>query len=331
MMRGAFHLLLLLLACGAGRASPEACADPRHWSGSRNVTLSVAGMERTALLYTPWVGGPCGETGWGTGPPNASAPLVINWHGCNAHLPLVDYHAEISKTLGAAADRGYYALLPVGTRSEAAAGSYGWNSDGILCGGPRVDDFAFFEALLEFAEAELCVDLDRVHVAGFSTGAFLTYGIACRYPHRIAAAATDAGGLLRVYAQTCADSVGAVPVQAFHSRADPTVPYNGTALWAGQDEMDALWRRKNGCAPEDEGRVSFASDTTTCTRWDCADAPVESCALRDIDHCWYGGRSGGFASCAPRAGDVDATARMFAFWDELAAARPRRGGRGSEF
>ena len=330
MTGGAFHLLLLLLACGAGRASPEACADPRHWSGSRNVTLSVAGMERTALLYTPWVGGPC-ATGWCTGPPNASAPLVINWHGCNAHLPLVDYHAEISKTLGAAADRGYYALLPVGTRSEAAAGSYGWNSDGILCGGPRVDDFAFFEALLEFAEAELCVDLDRVHVAGFSTGAFLTYGIACRYPHRIAAAATDAGGLSRAYAKTCADSVGAVPVQAFHSRADPTVPYNGTALWAGQDEMDALWRRKNGCAPEDEGRVSFASDTTTCTRWDCADAPVESCALRDIDHCWYGGRSGGFASCAPRAGDVDATARMFAFWDELAAARPRRGGRGSEF
>ena len=94
--------------------------------------------------------------------------------------------------------------------------------------------------------------------------------------------------------------------------------------------MAALWRRKNGCAPQDEGRVSFVSDTTTCTRWDCADAAVESCALRGIDHCWYGGRSGGFGSCAPRAGDVDATARMFAFWDELAAARSQRA-RGSEF
>ena len=109
------------------------------------------------------------------------------WHGCNAHLPLVDYHAEISKTLGAAADRGYYALLPVGTRSEAAAGSYGRNSDGILCGGPRVDDFAFFEALLDFASTDLCVDTERIYSTGFSTGAFLTYGAACRWPSLLAA------------------------------------------------------------------------------------------------------------------------------------------------
>ena len=48
-----------------------------------------------------------------------SAPLVINWHGCNAHLPLVDYHAEISKTLGAAAN----ALVPaIGRALPAACG-----------------------------------------------------------------------------------------------------------------------------------------------------------------------------------------------------------------
>ena len=36
-------------------------------------------------------------------------------------------------------------------------------------------------------------------------------------------------------------------MQSFHSRADPTVPSNGTVWWTGQDEMDALWRRRHGC------------------------------------------------------------------------------------
>jgi len=44
---------------------------------------------------------------------------------------------------------------------------------------------------------------------------------------------------------------------------------------------------------------------------------VESCALKDFDHCWYGGRSGGFASCEKRAGDIDATSHMFDSWEAL--------------
>ena len=156
----------------------------------------------------------------------------------------------------------------------------------------------------------------------FSTGAFLSYGIACRYPHRIAAAGADAGGLSkREYAQCAAATGGAVPVQAFHSLSDQYVPYNGTMLWAGQREMDALWRQKNGCDGSEAPKTTHNSSTTLCERWDCPKAPVESCALRNIDHCWYGGRSGGFASCSVRKGDVDATNKMFDLWEELAAAQ----------
>jgi poly(3-hydroxybutyrate) depolymerase len=93
-----------------------------------------------------------------------------------------------------------------------------------------------------------------------------------------------------------------------------------TLLWAGQKEMDALWRYKNGCDGSESPRTTHNSSTTLCQRWDCKDAPVESCALSDIDHCWYGGRSGGFASCRVREGDVhvDATKHMFDLWEELA-------------
>merc|ERR1712146_749699 len=85
-----------------------------------------------------------------------------------------------------------------------------------------------------------------------------------------------------------------------------------------QDEVNAIWRHRNGCKKDDEKNVeySFLSETTICKRWNCPLAPVESCALKDINHCWYGGRSGGFPFCEPRPGDIDATNHMFDFWEE---------------
>lgn len=51
-----------------------------------------------------------------------------------------------------------------------------------------------------------------------------------------------------------------------------------------------------------------------------------------MDHCWYGGRSGGFHTCVPEEGNVDMTAHMFEFWEELAAknARAPANGQGTE-
>jgi poly(3-hydroxybutyrate) depolymerase len=152
----------------------------------------------------------------------------------------------------------------------------------------------------------------------------LSYGIACRYPDLIAAAGTDAGGLSKTEFDVCKDAGkgggGAVPMQSFHSLSDPTVPYNGTEVWAGQESMNELWRERNGCTEGlEQPLTTFETDTSTCLRWDCPLAPVEACSLKDIDHCWYGGRSGGFESCVARPGDVDATGKMFALWLELAA------------
>eukprot|EP00966_Prymnesium_polylepis_P019418 447683-Prymnesium_polylepis.1 len=281
---------VLAATAAAATATPAACRAPVHWSGKKNVTIDVGGLNRTFHLSSPWAARACppGPHGFtcGVGPPNVSTPLVIYWHGCNGHLPLLQYNLDISKVEDVAADRGYFSITPVGTPSWGGDGEYGWNTDGIDCGAAGVDDFAFFEALLVFATRELCVDLSRVYTIGFSTGAFLSYGIACRFPGKIAAAAADAGGLSHGYLQKCAaNQGGAVPVQAFHSLTDPTVPYSGTVLWAGQREMDAMWRGKNGCDGSETPRTTLNSSTTLCQRWDCPDAPVESCALQDIDHC----------------------------------------------
>lgn len=85
-----------------------------------------------------------------------------------------------------AMDYGYYAITPLGTEI-LGTGQWGWNTDGIKCGGIGVDDFAFFEALIDYANSDLCVDTERIYSTGFSTGAFLTYGAACRWPSLLAA------------------------------------------------------------------------------------------------------------------------------------------------
>ncbi len=128
------------------------------------------------------------------------------------------------------------------------------------------------------------------------------------------------------YYDTCKALSGAVAVQAFHSLTDPTVPYNGTTAWAGQEAMDALWRSRNGCDGSEVATISYQSITTTCQYWDCPLAPVESCALKNIDHCWYGGRWGGFPTCRVRNGDVDATKHMFDFWEKNDMKRRRKDG-----
>lgn len=71
--------------------------------------------------------------------------------------------------------------------------------------------------------------------------------------------------------------------------------------------------------------VSFSSATSSCKRWECPGAPYETCIVNDMDHCWYGGRSGGFHTCVPEEGNVDMTAHMFEFWEELAAKKAKEG------
>lgn len=261
------------------------CSNPNYFSGLQNVTIEVNGLNRTFELYVPWESGDCGPNCYVTGPPSTARPVAMNWHGCSPHVPVLDYAEDISRFNGACKDRGWYAITPVGTRTSG--GNFGWNADGIPCGSPGVDDFAFFEALLSFAETELCADMTRVHTAGFSTGAFLSYGIACRYPNQIFAAGTDAGGLSWPEYSTCEAGSGAVPMSSFHSYADNTVPYNGTAAWAGQEAMNDLWRTRNGCDGSEVPTTTFTSNTSNCLRWDCPGAPVEACTLHDIDHCKY--------------------------------------------
>ena len=166
---------LLLLGsfrvAAAAPPTPPACAAAPQPSGRRNITVTVpdrvggAKVDRTLTVAIPWTSS-VEKPDHVVGPPEAPRPLVLNWHGCNAHVPVADYHEEISRVSDAAADYGMFAITPIGTPNlKTPLGDslpdFGWNTMGIPCGKLDVDDYAFFEALLAWASANLCVDLDR--------------------------------------------------------------------------------------------------------------------------------------------------------------------------
>ena len=93
------------------------CASPIYWSGTVNVTITVDGRDRLFELYSPWQSrGTCGLDAYCTGPPTEpTRGLILNWHGCNKHYPILDYHTEISRVNDEAKDRGYFVITPLGT------------------------------------------------------------------------------------------------------------------------------------------------------------------------------------------------------------------------
>eukprot|EP00519_Triparma_laevis_P000433 CAMPEP_0182497032 /NCGR_PEP_ID=MMETSP1321-20130603/5583_1 /TAXON_ID=91990 /ORGANISM="Bolidomonas sp., Strain RCC1657" /LENGTH=317 /DNA_ID=CAMNT_0024700795 /DNA_START=82 /DNA_END=1035 /DNA_ORIENTATION=- len=309
-------LLLLLLFFLLPNAKCQTCGDtPSYPSGSFNVTLA-GGNNRTFQLFTPWTEYECSS--FCVGPPQEKRPLVINWHGCNAHVPVVAYQEQISRIEQSASDYGYYAITPVGSK-EDLIDQFGWNTVGIQCGKFGEDDFVFAETLLDWAAENLCVDTARIYSTGFSTGAFHSNGLGCRMPNRFAGIAPIAGSFGRLYESECKQG-SPVSVLSFHSRGDKTVPYDGNFEWLGQAEVTSLWEKRNGCTNE-TARVTYESETTICKRKECPGAPVEDCTLTGLDHCWVGGRSGGFespGSCASQPGDIDATKHMFETWEREA-------------
>ena len=98
---------------------------------------------------------------------------------------------------------------------------------------------AFFEAVLDLALAEYCIDEDRVFVAGTSSGATFSNVLACRFGDRLFAAAPVAGGIPE--REGC---VGQVAALVIHGVDDPHVPFV-----LGEMARDHYLAR-NGCSSE---------------------------------------------------------------------------------
>jgi len=174
-------------------------------------------------------------------------------------------------------------------------------------------DVAFVGGLLHTIDATLCVDRNRIFVAGYSNGAFLTSALACVDADQVAAVAPVAG--IEVPAG-CHPS-RPVPVVAFHGTADPFVSFtgglgpsslklaapDGSGRTVGQGlskealkklrtgpsipAVTAAWARRNGCAPKPSERS--VATRVTLIAYSCPHGDdVELYRVSGGGHAWPG-------------------------------------------
>lgn len=228
----ALGLTVITAACGDRQpdaASPAACTPARPaLAGAGARSLVHDGVERSYLLAVP-----ADDDG------RTARPLVLNLHGHGGSMTQQETNTRLGE-LGAA--RGVVVVTP-----EALGSPRRWNFDRAP---GQADDYGFLHALLADVTATLCIDPERVALAGHSNGSAFAALLACDPPYEARALAMVSATV----PPSCPDGV-APSVLAIHGTADATVPYDGGALGGARLVVDR-WAERSGCvAPPREEEI----------------------------------------------------------------------------
>lgn len=296
---------LLLAGCWIGGAPSQ--STPEERPGTRELTLTAAGEQRSYLLHVP----PARPRRLGRA---VAYPLLVVLHGSGADGQTV---RRMSGLDSAADDRRFLVAYPNGTTGRLGLQS-DWNA-GECCGPARdrqVDDVAFVRSLIEQVALRMPVDRDRVFVAGFSDGARMAYRIGCELSDRVAAVAVVSGSLTYAHCRIRRP----VPLVAFHGTADDQVAYDDSAHAAPARPVVAaasmlpssvrFWAASNDCRSVSLARQS--PHVTRATFGGCA-ADVMLFTIEDGQHAWPGGRPDGDAGDMPTA-ELSASREMVRFF-----------------
>jgi polyhydroxybutyrate depolymerase len=109
----------------------------------------------------------------------------------------------------------------------------------------KPDDVAFARDLIALLAKRGCADAARVYVTGVSTGASMTYLLACRLGDRIAGIAPIAGSYID---DLPCDPPRPPSVLEIHGTGDTVAPYQGRkGRTMSVPEFVARWRTRDGC------------------------------------------------------------------------------------
>jgi polyhydroxybutyrate depolymerase len=261
--------------------------------------MTSGGVERSYVLHVP----PSYD---GTRP----VPLVTVLHG----LSLTGSFMSGYTLFGEQGDaRGFITVFP-----NALGEPPRWNADKAV---DQADDVTFLEDLIAKAENDLCIDSERVFVAGYSNGGGMAQRLACEAPDTVAAIGTVAA--------TYVPCSAPVPWIAFHGALDPLVPFEGGSKPAEAGPGDvpparralSEWARGLGC--DGLGQISRpATDVELTTYVRCAqgDGEVLLYTILSGGHTWPGAYDLPAETVGPTSKQIDATKTMWEFF----AAQTRR-------
>lgn len=217
--------------------------------------------------------------------PAVPTPLVISLHAA-AMWPAHQRHASGWDRVADA--NGFLVAYPGG---HGFPRLFGPGPDGMA------RDVAYIADLLDHLSAEFNIDPERVYVNGFSNGGGMSFALSCALSDRVAAVGMVAAAMTLPW-EWC-DVPAPMPLIAFHSTADPILPYAGGPLndpfnpartvFPAFREWTGRWAVRNGCdgAPIES---AVADDVTRLEYAGCAGAPVTLYALQAGGHTWPGGR-----------------------------------------
>ncbi|SDO90427.1 alpha/beta hydrolase family esterase [Actinacidiphila guanduensis] len=250
-------------------------------------TLTTGGTTRSYVLHLP--------DGYR---PLHPYQLVLTFHGRGKS------GADQAQTT-AVADRDTIAVYPQGLPGTGTKGEAAW--PGAPYSTPAMDnDPLFVSDLITHLQRTLCVDPNRVMLAGKSNGGAFAALLACTMSRRIAALTVVSGAL---YGQHGCSPARAVPVLDFHGTGDTTIPYAGDPArdLPAIPDWTAQWAAQDGCTAGP--RTFFQQDDVTAERWTgCRDrAEVEHYRIDGGGHVWPGSTTDGATQT------VSATALMTAF------------------
>jgi len=248
-------------------------------------TITVDERERFYLLYKP-------ERVVGD-----VAPLILVFHGGGGTAKGIS--REVGRSLHKIADRDeFFVAYPdaVNKTWDFGAGEISESLD------ERIDDRAYFAALIDELTNTLPVDTDRIFATGISRGGQASYFVACVFPERIRAIAPVAMPMPKFMLDLCPYAPG-TGVAIFNGTDDPLVPYDGGQIKVGRrergevlstDDTVAFWLERNHCesTPTNEAAIDPTGRSMRVYRsaWEkCEYDPVLLYRIEGGGHTWPSG------------------------------------------
>ncbi len=235
-----------------------------------NATLQNDGKTRQYRLYVP--------ASYDASKP---APLILNFHGFTNTID-IQYNQSDFRQL--AEDNQFIFVTPQGLGGFFS----GWAINNGF--GGNEDDLGFSDALINKIQEDYTINEKRIYATGFSNGGFFSYRLACELSPRIAAVASVAGSMTRIWINNnqCQPQHPTAVLQITGTN-DGTISINGNGSNNSIQEVMEYWSGVNNGDPTPD--VIQLGGGSTRSIWDNGDNGVtaEFIRVQGKGHSWNGG------------------------------------------
>ena len=188
-----------------------------------------------------------------------NVPLLFSLHGYGSSA---EFHKSYTGYESLSEEERFIVIYPQGYKLETtlANSSSHWNS-GAWTVGSNVDDVDFIKTIIEIISDQYSIDQNRIYSTGMSNGGFMSYHLACKLSHKIAAIASVTGSMSKQTFDSC-DPSHPTSVLQIHGLSDFVVPYNGNNAvgMMSIDEVLGFWATFNACSPNPVAVIDYFNE-----------------------------------------------------------------------